>query len=86
MPTARSTQVSDRGIDICLCGVRVVPDRGNDECRTGIAPVGTASAETSSAVCDSVSAGLFWCPEGASARAIGERKKSNDRNFVCEFG
>lgn len=86
MPAARSTQVSERGIDICLCGVRIVSERGNEECRTDIAPVGTARAETSSVVCNSVSAGLFWCPEGASARAIGERKESNDRNFVCEFG
>ena len=65
----------------------MVSDRGNDEVgRTDVAPVRTASTETSSAVCDSISAGSFWCPEGAGAPAVGERKKSNDQDFVCEFG
>ena len=51
-------------------------------CRTDVAPVKTARTEALSAVCDSVSVSLFWCPEGVGVRAVNERKKSNDQDVV----
>ena len=81
-PAALGVQVSDRRVEVCRGGVRVVPQHGHDE--TGVLDgrnAGrTAREDASSAVCASVSArrGLGWLDAGSSEVRVGDRRKSSD--------